>query len=158
MSIVTDYPLGMQAVFNSKIAVPYLKNYNYAFTALAQSCQVYAATKVVAKTLQAYNHPIATFPWHVRLLAITTIPFSICFEISRWSSSYQPHFWIKKTIHWICDHIGQFMYATCIVSSVALAIIGRPGMLIGIAVTFSIDQIQNYDVFTCLLLSCSKNR
>lgn len=38
------------------------------------------------------------------------------------------------------------MHATCIVSSIALSIIGKPGMLMGIAVTFSIDQIQNYDI------------
>ncbi len=146
MSAITDYPLGVQAVFNSKIEVASLKNYNYFSTALTQSYQVYTATKIVSKTLQAYNHPVATFPWYVRVLAITTVPFSICFEINRWSSDYQPHFWIKKTVHWICDHTGQFMYATCIISSVALAIIGKPGMLIGVAVTFSIDQIQNYNV------------
>lgn len=148
MSVITDYSLGMQAVFNSKIEDPFLSNYDYVFTALTQSCQVYAATKIVAKTLQAYNCPIATFPWYLRVLSVTAVPFSICFEINRWSSDYQPHFWIKKTVHWVCDHTGQFMYATCIISSVALAIIGKPGMLIGIAVTFSIDQIQNYDVLS----------
>ncbi|QZA59312.1 hypothetical protein [Candidatus Rhabdochlamydia porcellionis] len=146
MSVITDYPLGVQAIFNSKIANPFLSNYNYVFTALAQSYQVYAATKVVAKTLQAYNRPMATFPWYVRVLAVTAVPFSICFEINRWSLGYQPHFWIKKTIHWVCDHTGLFMYAICIVSSIALAMIGKPGMLIGVAVTFSIDQIQNYDI------------
>ena len=148
MSVITDYPLGVQVIFNSKIANPFLSNYNYVFTALAQSYQVYTATKIVVKTLQAYNRPMATFPWYIRVLAITAAPFSICFEINRWSLDYQPHFWIKKTLHWVCDHTGQFMYATCIVSSVALAIIGQPGMLIGIAVTFSIDQIQNYDVLS----------
>lgn len=146
MSVISDYSLGVQAVFNSKRANPFLSNYNYIFIALAQSYQVYAATKIVVKTLQAYNRPMTTFPWYIRALAITAAPFSICFEINRWSLGYQPHFWIKKTIHWACDHTGQFMYATCIVSSVALAIIGKPGMLIGIAVTCSIDQIQSYAV------------
>ncbi|MEK7339671.1 MAG: hypothetical protein AABZ92_03030, partial [Verrucomicrobiota bacterium] len=146
MSVTTDYSLGVQTVSNSKIEAPYLRNYNYVFTALAQSYQIHAATKIAAKTLQAYNRPMKIFPWYVRLLAITTVPFSICFEINRWSSDYQPRFWIKKTVHWVCDHTGQFIYATCIVSSVALAIIGKPGMLVGLALTFSIDQIQKSNV------------
>lgn len=84
MSIITDYHLGVQAVFSSKIANSFLSNYNYVFTALAQSYQVYAATKIAVKTLQAYNRPMATFPWYVRVLAVTAVPFSICFEINRW--------------------------------------------------------------------------
>ncbi len=39
MSVITDYTLDLQAVFNSKIAFSSLSNYNYVSTALAQSYQ-----------------------------------------------------------------------------------------------------------------------
>ena len=147
MSSITGYSTGMSVVSSAKTVGFFYNSYNYPLIIATQAHQIYETSRIVSKTLQAYNPTtFKTFPWYVRALAATMVPFSVCLEIRRWSSEYQPAFWKKKTIHWICDHIGPFAYTTSIISSIALAAIGQPWMLAGIVITFSIDQMQNYSI------------
>lgn len=147
MTIIAGYSVGVHVFSISKALASSLNSYDYFSTAVMQAFQMHITTKTVAKALRAYNISAGkALPWYIRALAITALPCSICFEINRWSSDYQPAFWKKRAIHWICDHMEICTYSIFIVASIALAIVGQPGILLGTITTFSIHQIHNYDI------------
>lgn len=146
MTITAGYSVGVHLLSISKVLASSLSSYDYFSTAVMQAFQMHITTKTAAKALRAYNISTGQSPWYIRALNIVALPCSVCFEINRWSSDYQPVFWKKKTVLWVCDHIEMCTYSIFIVASVALAAVGQPGILLGTITTFSIDQIHNYSI------------
>lgn len=146
MTTIAGYSVGVHVLSISKVLSSSLNSYDYFSVAVMQAFQMHITTETAVKALRAYNISTGQFPWYIRVLTLAALPCSVCFEISRWSSDYQPAFWKKKTVLWICDHMEMCTYFVFIVASVALATVGQTGILLGAITTFSIHQIHNYDI------------